>query len=81
MGVNLKNIDLGEVQPQCNECGVCLCWSIDDTEYYQWKNFWDNWKCRDCNKNYKGAYEKFKSVHQPYEWLTKLIENNESNRI
>lgn len=25
MGVNLKNIDIGEVQPQCCECGICLC--------------------------------------------------------
>jgi len=77
MGVNLKNIELGEVQPQCSECGICLCWSIDEMEYLQWKGFWDDWTCRDCNPNYKGAYEKYQLTHKPFEWfdVNKYIKN------
>ncbi len=59
MGVKIK--EFGEVQPQCNDCGICLCWSIDESEYLEFKEFWDNWTCRDCNENYEGAYSKFKA--------------------
>lgn len=69
MGVNLKNIELGEVIPQCESCGVMLCWSIDKFEYWEWKGFWDEWECRDCNPNYKGAYEKYKSNNKPFAWI------------
>ncbi len=69
MGVNLKHIDLfHEVQPQCSECGVGLCWSIGDMEYFEWKGFWDDWCCRDCNINYKNAYKEYKENHKPFEW-------------
>jgi hypothetical protein len=72
MGVNLKNIDFGEVQPQCSDCGVALCWSIDEIEYLKYKSFWDKWCCRDCNPNYMGAYEKYKIEHKPFEDLVHL---------
>lgn len=62
MGVNLKNIDLGEVQPICSTCGVGLCWSIDVEEFIEWEGFWVDWTCSDCNPNYKGAYELYKKV-------------------
>lgn len=45
MSVNLKHINTGEITPQCDNCGVCLCWGIDEMEYLEWKGFWDNWKC------------------------------------
>lgn len=69
MGVNLKHINLGEIQPQCNDCGVALCWSIDLVEYIEWKGFWDEWCCRDCNPNYRNAYEEFKKNNNPFEIL------------
>lgn len=50
----------GEIKPVCSECGVYLCWSIDIYEYDQYKPFWDEWKCRDCNPEYKGAYDRYK---------------------
>ena len=61
MGVIIK--DFGEVQPICNECGVCLCWSIDSDEYSTYKKFWDNWKCKECNPNYKNSYTIFKKEY------------------
>lgn len=66
MGIQLK--EFGEAQPICNECGVALCWSIDEIEYLKWKGFWDEWRCRDCNENYKGAFEEYKLKHKPFEW-------------
>lgn len=58
MGINLK--PFGEAQPICNDCGIALCWSIDIEEYNEFKKFWDDWKCSDCNPNYSGAYKRFK---------------------
>ncbi len=66
MAVNLKNILIGEIQPCCNDCGVGLCWSIDEIEYLKWKGFWDSWTCRDCNPNYKGAYKEYQNNNQPF---------------
>lgn len=61
MGINIKNLDsLGSVTPQCNDCGICLCWDISEAEYLKWQGFWDEWKCQDCNPNYKGSYERYK---------------------
>ena len=73
MGVNLKNIELGEVQPQCDECGVCLCWSIDEIEYLKWKGFWDKWTCRDCNPNYKGAYQEYQNKNKPFQDVETIL--------
>lgn len=73
MGVDLKNIHTTEeVIPQCDSCGVCLCWSIDDTEYLMWKNFWEDWTCRDCNPEYKGAYERYKQNNKPFKLTNNL---------
>lgn len=47
----------------CNNCGVALCWDISQEEYEEAAEFWDKWTCRDCNPNYKGAYERWKE-HQ-----------------
>lgn len=46
--------------PICDMCGVALCWDISNEEYIDNKNFWDNWECRDCNPNYKGALKRQK---------------------
>lgn len=73
MGVNLKNICIGEVQPQCNDCGICLCWSIDEAEYIKWKGFWDEWRCRDCNPNYLNAYQEYQNNNEPFKELKELL--------
>lgn len=39
----------GALTPMCNDCGIALCWDIDEDEYQRNKAFWDAWKCRDCN--------------------------------
>lgn len=46
--------------PICNSCGISLCWDISDIEYQDSQSFWDNWECRDCNPNYKGALKRHK---------------------
>lgn len=45
--------------PICNNCGVTLCWDIDKYEYKENKGFWDSWKCRDCNPDYKGSLKRY----------------------
>lgn len=61
MGVHTtKSTIPGGITPICNDCGVSLCWDIDLEEYNQYKVFWDNWSCRDCNPDNKGSYKKFK---------------------
>lgn len=81
MGVNLKNIDYGEVQPQCNDCGVPLCWSIDEMEYYEWKGFWDDWCCEYCNPEYRGSYNTYKKTHKPFERLPPELKKEIMTRI
>jgi len=69
MGVNFRKINVGEVQPQCSDCGIGLCWSIDIDEYNSYKEFWDNWCCQDCNPDYKGAYRKYiKNIQKSLEY-------------
>lgn len=59
MGVMLKHSTLeGGVTPICNDCGVTLCWDISEEEYYQRKLFWDRWRCRECNPEYRDKQRK-----------------------
>lgn len=81
MGVNLKNADIGEIQPQCNDCGICLCWSIDGLEYLKWSEFWDKWTCSVCNPNYKGAYHRYQLENKPFKQLDQILNNNEQRTI
>ncbi len=75
MGVNFKDIDIGQITPQCSECGVCLCWGIDEIEYIKWKSFWDNWTCRDCNINYKGAYQQYQNENKPFQEIQSILDD------
>jgi hypothetical protein len=60
MGVHITNGTLdGGLTPICNDCGISLCWDISECEYEEVKEFWDNWKCRNCNPDYKGARKRF----------------------
>ena len=39
----------GAVTPICNQCGVFLCWDVEEGEAEQDRAFWDAWCCQDCN--------------------------------
>lgn len=39
----------GGVTPTCTECGLSLCWDIDQDEYDAARAFWDAWICECCN--------------------------------
>lgn len=39
----------GGVTPICNACGVSLCWDISEEEAEEARDFWEGWKCEDCN--------------------------------
>lgn len=59
MGITIKF--LGEIQPICNDCGIALCWTIDEYEYNKYSEFWNNWKCEICDPNYKYIYKTLKN--------------------
>lgn len=60
MGVTVTNSTMpGAMTPICEECGVALCWDIAQEEYDQAPGFWDAWKCRDCNPNYRGSLQRY----------------------
>ena len=60
MGVIDSHTFPEDCTPICSNCGVCLCWDISSDDYWEDKDFWDNWTCRDCNPNYKHALRKYK---------------------
>jgi len=39
----------GGLTPQCNDCGIFLCWDISQEDYQEAREFWDAWKCEVCN--------------------------------
>lgn len=65
MGVTVTASTMpGGVTPICDNCGIALCWDLAESEYRMDKEFWDNWQCRDCNPDYRGALKRFQS-HRP----------------
>jgi hypothetical protein len=50
---------LGGFTPLCNECGISICWDISPEEYEAAKAFWDDYCCKTCNPDYKGALQRF----------------------
>lgn len=53
--ITLPSTIPGGLTPICNDCGITLCWDIDETTYQKEQAFWDGWRCEDCNPNAKGA--------------------------
>lgn len=64
MGVAQSHTFDDGLTPMCSECGIALCWDISKFEYEEDKEFWDTWRCEDCNPNYKGALKRFKQSKQ-----------------
>jgi hypothetical protein len=55
MGVVPSNLkDPTFLTPICNDCGICLCWDISVDEYEANKDFWDNWRCTQCQAGVSG---------------------------
>lgn len=52
--VRLPSTMVGCVTPICEECGIHLCYDIDNDEYQLDKAFWDKWRCKECNESYRG---------------------------
>lgn len=64
MGVTLVNSTLdGGVTPICEDCGIMLCYDISLDEYLEAKEFWDKWRCSECNPQWKGALQRWKAEH------------------
>lgn len=44
--------------PICGDCGIALCFDIDENEYDAMRAYWDNWKCETCNPHARGSWLK-----------------------
>ena len=55
MGV-IFDLNFNEYQPICDDCGIALCYGINEFEYLDHKEFWDNWVCDKCKPNYLREY-------------------------
>ena len=62
----LLNDFLGGYDVYCNACGVKLCWSINEYEYLERENFWDNYLCEACNPDAKGAWLRANPQRTPF---------------
>jgi hypothetical protein len=60
----IQEID-GGFKPICNSCGIALCYSLSEEEYYRVKAFWDKWECDQCNPNAVGALTKYLASAAP----------------
>ena len=54
-------------QPICNDCGICLCFSISQEEYKRTKDFWEQWRCVYCDKYAIGSFARYLSTHKEKE--------------
>lgn len=54
----------GGYTPVCGTCGMALCWDISEAEYAEDQDFWDDWRCRDCNPDYAGALQRHRAGKQ-----------------
>ena len=62
MGVHvIRSTTPGGVTPICSDCGVSLCWDIDEGQYAEEKAFWDAWVCKDCNPSFHGALKRWRA--------------------
>lgn len=50
----------GALTPICESCGVSLCWDIEESEALENKDFWDQWKCQECNGGERMSLVKWK---------------------
>lgn len=49
MGVVIFSITIsGGYTPVCNECGIYLFWGINEQDYFDRKEFWNSWICKEC---------------------------------
>ena len=56
----------GALTPICEECGVSLCWDLEENEALANEGFWNRWKCQDCNGGESMSLKKWKEQHLPF---------------
>lgn len=53
----------GALTPICETCGVSLCWDIEENEAIADEDFWNQWKCQDCNRGHRMSLEQWRLQH------------------
>lgn len=54
----------GGITPMCNECGIALCWDLSAEEYAEDAEFWDSWRCQDCNGGKPMSRKEWRSAQE-----------------
>lgn len=45
----------GGQTPICNDCGILLCWDLDDETATAQAAFWNAWRCETCDPHARGS--------------------------
>jgi hypothetical protein len=56
-----------EYQPVCNDCGLALCFTLDEREYEREQEYWDYWTCVYCNPHAVGSLARWLESHMTKE--------------
>jgi hypothetical protein len=70
----------GGLTPICESCGVSLCWDIEEGEALENEEFWNQWKCQDCNGGERMSLVKWK-LQQKSEDELLLLYNTVHNAV
>jgi hypothetical protein len=74
MGVVIQGGTMaGGVTPACNNCGIFLCWDLDEDEYREAQAFWDAWICEHCNGGVRISLQTWLAQHTPAVGTTTLM--------
>jgi hypothetical protein len=53
----------GALTPICESCNVSLCWDVEEEEGMADEDFWNQWKCQDCNDGERMSLAKWRLEH------------------
>lgn len=53
----------GALTPICESCGVSLCWDVEEIQAIADMDFWNQWKCQDCNGGHRMSLEQWRLKH------------------
>jgi hypothetical protein len=54
---------------------ICLCWDISEYEYDLFKEFWDDWVCKECNNGVARNIKEYYSRHPRRAEIFEVLES------
>jgi hypothetical protein len=65
--MGIIELDSGEYQAICGDCGVALCWTMSLYDYLEQKDYWDNWNCEKCDPEY---FNRWRLTYREKAWAS-----------